>query len=146
VTDESDELEVTLKRIVSLCRFVITDDYPEDVTQLKFNYTGGSGTFDATTGFGCVNSKQEVEFDVTAGQKQFDLYTFLHSTEGTIHLKATALDGGENVVCEREFDVPMKRNEITWFSGAFFTGVNPGSTGVSIVINTDWDGESHYTF
>ena len=95
---------------------------------------------------GSVNSKQEVEFDVTPGQKQFDLYTFLHSTEGTIHLKVTALDDGENIISEREFDVPMKQNEITWFSGAFFTGGSSGSTGISIVINTDWDGENHYTF
>ena len=64
VTDEPENLEVELKRIVSLCRFVITDDYPEDIARIRFYYTGGSGAFDATTGFGSVASKQEVFFDV----------------------------------------------------------------------------------
>ena len=145
VTEESQNLEVELERIVSLCRFIITDDYPDDVARMRFYYTGGSGAFNASTGFGSTNSRQTVEFDVDPDQKQFDLYTFLHDTEGTIHLTVTALDGGDNVVCEREFDVPMKRNQITWCSGAFFTG-GAGSTGVTITINTDWAGESHITF
>ena len=146
VTDEPENLEVELKRIVSLCRFVITDDYPEDIARIRFYYTGGSGAFDATTGFGSVASKQEVFFDVDSDQKQFDLYTFLHDTEGTIHLKVTALDDSGNEICKREgIEVPMKQNQITWMSGAFFTG-GAGSTGVTITINTDWAGESHVTF
>lgn len=146
VNEDNVDFAVSLDRIVSLCRVVFTDDFPEDVTTLQFQYTGGSGAFNATTGFGCVKSTQRVVFDVTSGQKEFDLYTFLHDTEGTIHLKVTALDGGDNVICEREFDVPMKRNQITWLSGVFFTGGNSGSTGVTITINTDWAGESHVTF
>lgn len=145
VTEEPMDTEVGLNRIVSLCRFVITDDYPEDIARMKFYYTGGSGSFDATTGFGCVASKQSVEFDVTPEQKQFDLYTFLHDTEGTIHLTVTAYDSSDNMICERPFEVPMKQNQITWMSGAFFTG-GSGSTGVTITINTDWAGESHVTF
>lgn len=146
VGDEDEDLEVSLDRIVSLCRVVFTDDLPEDVTTLLFTYTGGSGAFDARTGLGCVKSTQKMEFNVASGQKQFDLYTFLHAAEGTLHLKVTAMDDGENIVCEREFDVPMKEHEITWFSGAFFTGSGTGSTGITIVINTDWAGETHLTF
>ena len=146
ITDEPEDLKVELKRIVSLCRFVITDDYPEDVAKLVFNYTGGSGTLDATTGLGSVNSKQEVSFDVNPDQKQFDLYTFLHDTEGTIHLTATAFDDSGNEICKREgFEVPMIRNQITWMTGAFFTG-GAGSTGVTITINADWADESHISF
>lgn len=146
ITDELEDQEVELKRIVSLCRFVITDDYPEDVAKFEFNYTGGSGTLDATTGLGSVNSKQDVSFEVNPDQKQFDLYTFLHDTEGTIHLTVTALDDSGNEICKREgIEVPMKQNQITWMSGAFFTG-GAGSTGVTITINTDWAGESHVSF
>lgn len=145
VEEEPVELELTLKRITSLCRFVITDDYPADAARIKFYYTGGSGTFDAKTGLGCVNSKQEQTFDLTSGQKQFDLYTFLHSTEGTVHLQVTAYDSKDNVLCERTFDVPMQQNHITWLSGDYFTG-GSGSTNISITINTEWNGESHLTF
>ena len=84
IGDATQNLSVTLHRNVSLCRFVITDDYPQNVSTLRFQYKGGSGAFNAATGFGSVNSTQTLEFSASAGKKQFDLYTFLHDTEGTI--------------------------------------------------------------
>ena len=93
VTAENHTLLVTPQRIVSLCRVEITDDVPETVSQLRFQYKGGSGAFDAHTGLGSVNSIQTMDFDVTGDQKQFDLYTYLHDTEGTIHLKDHVVHG-----------------------------------------------------
>ena len=145
VTEEQKNLTVRLDRITALCRFAFTDDFPAEVKKVRFYYTGGSGAFDATTGLGSVASKQTVTFDVTSGQKQFDLYTFLHDTAGTIQLQVTAYDDDDNVICERTFSVPMEQNKVTWFSGPFFTG-GKGSTDVTIVINTDWAGEIHVTF
>ena len=146
VTEEPQDLTTPLERNVSLCRFILTDDYPDDVVKMRFQYKGGSGAFDAKTGFGSVSSTQTVFFDVTEGQKQFDLYTFLHDTEGALKLLVTAYDDGDNVVHEREFDVPMIQKQITWFSGAYFTGSGLGNIGITIVINTDWEGETHLTF
>ena len=105
IGDERVSLLVTTKRIVALCRFVLTDDYPAGAAKMRFYYTGGSGAFDATTGLGCVNSKQDVKFDVTDGQKQFDLYTYLHDTEGTIRLVVTVLDISDVELYQRTFDV-----------------------------------------
>lgn len=147
VADEPIYQPITLNRIVSLCRFVITDAVPAEVKTMRFYYTGGSGAFDANTGFGCVNSKQDVKCDVGGGLKQFDLYTFLHDTEGTIHLTVTALDSSGNELYNREFDVQMRQNYITWVNCAYFTGSGASSsvtTGVSF--NTDWAGETHVTF
>lgn len=146
VTEEHKDVQVNLERIVSLCRVIITDEYPEDVTQMRFQYKGGSGAFDAKTGYGCVNSTQTLFFDVTNGQKQFDLYTYLHDEEGTLHLLATAYDDADNVIHEREFEVPMLYNQITRFSGPFFTGSGNGSLDITIVINTDWSGVQDITF
>ena len=151
VGDERKELNVTPKRIVSLCRFVLTDDYPADVAKMRFYYTGGSGAFDATTSLGCVNSKQDVKFDVSANNKQFDLYTFPYkSTEGTIHLVVSALDASGNEILQREFDVSIEKNYITWVSGSFFGGSGSDPTGgagiTSVTVNTDWAGETHVTF
>ena len=146
VTEEHKDVQVDLERIVSLCRVIITDEYPEDVTQMRFQYKGGSGAFDAKTGYGCVNSTQTLFFDVTNGQKQFDLYTYLHDEEGTLHLLATAYDDADNIVHEREFEVPMLYNQITRFSGPFFTGSGNGSLDITIVINTDWSGVQDITF
>ena len=146
VGTEQTDWEVSLHRIVSLCRFVITDDIPAEVRKLRFYYTGGSGAFDAATGLGSVASKQSVTFDVQEGQKQFDLYTFLHNPSDNIALKVTALDASDNILRERDFDVPMKQNEVTWLTGSYFTGSTSGSTGITITINTDWAGETHQNF
>ena len=148
IGEEKVDYQVSLDRITALCRFVLTDtEIPSEVKKMRFYYTGGSGAFNATTGLGCVNSKQDVKFDITSAQKQFDLYTFLHDTEGTIHLTVSALDASGGIYAERDFDVPMQQNYITWLSGPFFGGSSSGSTTITgVTINTDWAGETHITF
>ena len=148
IGEDPVDYEVSLDRIVSLCRFVITDDIPAEVKKLRFYYTGGSGAFNAVTGLGCVASKQDVKFDVTpTGTKQFDLYTFLHDQSDNIALTVTALDANGNELYSRQFDVPMQQNNITWLSGAFFNGSGSSSTTISgVTVNTDWAGETHLTF
>lgn len=147
IGEETVNLEIALNRIVSLCRFVITDDMTAGVKTLQFYYTGGSGAFNAVTGLGSVASKQTVTFDVTSGQKQFDLYTFLHEKDDNIALKVTALDGSGNALYERQFDVPMQQNHITWLTGSFFNGTGSSSTAISgVKVNTTWAGETHLTF
>lgn len=148
ITEEPLEKQVSLDRIVSMCRFVLTDDIPADVKKMRFYYTGGSGAFNALTGLGSVNSKQSVFFDVSSGnQKQFDLYTFLHEAESDIDLQVTAYDNDDNVLYERDFEVPMEQNHITWLSGAFFNGSGSSSTTIGgVTVNTDWAGETHITF
>jgi hypothetical protein len=148
IGEEAVDYQVSLDRIVALCRFVVTDDIPADLRKMQFYYTGGSGAFNAATGLGSVASKQTVTVDVTDGsQKQFDLYTFLHEQSDNIALKVTALDASGNVLYERDFDVPMQQNHITWLSGAFFNGSGSSSTSVTdVTVNTDWAGETHLTF
>lgn len=148
IGEEPVDYEVSLDRIVALCRFVITDDIPAEVKKMRFYYTGGSGAFNAVTGLGCVASKQDVKFDVTpTGSTQFDLYTFLHDQSDNIALTVTALDANGNELYSRQFDVPMQQNNITWLSGAFFNGSGSSSTTISgVTVNTDWAGETHLTF
>ena len=148
IGEEAVDYQVSLDRIVARCSFVLTDEsIPAEVKKMQFYYTGGSGAFNAATGLGSVASKQTVTFDVTSGQKQFDLYTFLHEQSDNIALKVTALDASGNVLYERDFDVPMEQNHITWLSGSFFNGSGSSSTTITgVTINTDWAGETHLTF
>ena len=148
IGDEPEEMDLTHERIVALCCFCITDDFPADVAKMQFYYTGGSGAFSAYTGLGSVNSKQTVTFDVSSvAQKQFDLYTFLHEPADNIALKVTAFDAAGNTLYERDFDVPMEQNHITWLAGDFFNGSGSSSTTVTgVTVNTDWAGETHLTF
>lgn len=147
IASEPVNLSLTLHRIVALCRFVITDDYPQGVAKMQFKYTGGSGAFNAATGQGCVKSTQTVTFDVTTGQKQFDLYTFPYQgMECTIHLTAIALDASGVEITQRTFDVPLATNNITWLSGDFFSGSNIQSASLDLSIDTQWAAESHLTY
>ena len=147
IGDVSVNLPVSLSRIVSLCRFVISDTIPSNVSRMRFLYTGGSGAFDATTGLGCVNSKQMEFFAVEPGQASttFDLYTFLKDDQGSLHLQATAYDAKDNVLNDREFDIPMKRSQITKVSGQYF---NTSTSGLTVIIglNPEWEGEEEINY
>ncbi len=115
---------------------------------MRFQYKGGSGAFDAATGLGSVNSTQTEFFAVEPGEQScsFDLYTFLHDTEGTLHLKATALDDADNEIKNREFEVPLKQHMITKLSGPYFSDSNGSSITIVIGINAEWEGEQTIEF
>ena len=147
IKNEPVNMNLTLDRIVALCRFVIADNYPTDVLRMRFQYTGGSGVFSAISALGCVNSTQTVTCEVTTGLKQFDLYTFPLTQEGsTIHLTVSALDATNNVLREREFDVPVKRNQITTLTGNYFEEPTIQSTVSSVNILSEWQGETQLTY
>lgn len=151
VGDEPQTLNITLNRIVSLCRFVVNDPIPEGVAKLQFYYTGGSGAFSAMTGLGVVDSKQTMTFDVVPGTtgSAYDLYTFLHHTDDQIDLVVTALGADGNKMYERSFEVPMEQRKITRMTGDFFTdeaSVESHGAQVEISINSEWEGEVNIAY
>lgn len=148
VSGNSDK-EITVDRVVAKYHLTINDAIPEEVKQLKFYYTGGSSTLDATTGFGCVNSRQ-TEYRVVgnrvAGQ-QFDVYTFPHDISDNLKMTITALDDAENSVEERIFEgVPVEVKKVTNHTCALFGGGSMVSDGSSFGIGGDnaWTGEIKY--
>lgn len=150
VKDSTENVKANLNRIVSLCRVVISDTIPADVSKMHFEYKGGSGSFDASTGLGVPvkNSKQEMTFPVEPGSAStvLDLYTFLPEDAESIHVKAEALDENDNLLLSREFDVPMKYRQITKLSGSFFTGFSGSAISIIIDLNADWDGEEEIKY
>ena len=111
-------------------RFVTTDVKPEKVKKLRFQYTGGSGALDATTGFGCVDSRQtvfvETGDELTGKTLQCDMYTFLHAETGAVTFSVEAYDKNDDRIYEREFEnVNMQRNCNTQYSGKFFVSDDP---------------------
>lgn len=147
IGSEAQTQNISLRRIVSLCRFVVNDAIPEGIARMEFQYTGGSGHFSAVTGQGVTNSTQKMSYAVVAGQQQtqYDLYTFLHDTEGTIHLYVRAYDAADNLQLEKEFDIPMTTNKITWMKGSFFDGFSTApsqSITPMVAIEGTWGGEN----
>ncbi|MBQ4029312.1 MAG: FimB/Mfa2 family fimbrial subunit, partial [Prevotella sp.] len=148
VSDNS-EFDLTLKRAVAMFRFVVEDAFPENIHQMKFYYTGGSSTFDATTGYGCVNSKQteyrEINDEMGNNEKQFDLFTFPHAEEDTLKMTITALSSTDVTIKERNFtSIPVKKNYITQYSGTFFDSTSSeGDLNIHFQVDTTWIQYSH---
>ncbi|MBR5062999.1 MAG: FimB/Mfa2 family fimbrial subunit [Prevotella sp.] len=149
---EDTEIDVLLKRAVALFRLVVEDEFPAIVTDMKFYYTGGSSTFDAVSGYGCVNSKQTEYRDVTEKMRQsggmFDLYTFPHKEKDTLKMIVTALTSSDETYLERTFPtIPVEVNSVTQYAGTFFgSSTDEGDLDLHFEVDTTWVQYSKYHY
>jgi len=143
ITEESAPIQsLSLKRAVAKFEICMTDEIPENVSQLEIRYTGGSATVNALTGRGATNSRQHEEFEVTPGSSpnEFGVYTFLFDEEGVLKITITAYDEEGNDVYSRVFEgVPMMRNNITRYQGKFFGKAFDGT----ITADSTWTHTQH---
>lgn len=157
--------DLRLKRAVALLRLVTTDSIPENVVSVFFRYNGGSSTFDAVKGVGVVNSRQTEERIVSAEMigkpAMFDIYTFPHAETDTLRkLQVAAYDKYKKTLVEKTFEkVPMRRNNITVYTGRFFSkgdddsGTGGGTIGeskdmdftINLMSDDEWT-ETHYNY
>lgn len=138
------EYDVQLTRVVAMFRLQIDQEIPAEVAQLKFYYTGGSSTLDATTGFGCVNSRQTEIRDVTnhAAGQTFEVFTFPHDTDGILDMTITALDAAGNTCQEKELPmVFVTVNKITTYFGNFFLDGSSNASSFILYGDDEWGGE-----
>lgn len=149
VTGEQQDIDIELRRVVAMFRLILTEPLPAAVRQLKFYYTGGSSTLSALSGYGSVNSKQTVVFNVETGQTQFEVYTIPHAETGKLKITITALDATETPLHERVFEeVPVQRNKITRYTGNLYEGTSTETGGMNFRLRAsgDWDGEDSFSF
>lgn len=115
-----------LKRSVAMFRMIVTDEIPKEVAQMKFYYTGGSSTFNAVTGFGCVQSKQTEIINVNEAKADasgtvFEVYSFPHEPSDLLNIKVAALDAVGNTIAETAYDnIPIQQNVVTQYTTQFF--------------------------
>lgn len=133
VSGDKTEFDISMQRATSMFRLVTSDTKPANIKKFQFYYEGGSGALDATTGWGCVKSKQSVFVNLDDSQTgktlQFDMFTFLFAETGKVTFTVKAFNANEDVVYTKEFkDVPMQRNCITRYTGQFFVTDNPDDT------------------
>ena len=145
-------LNLNLKRAVAKVCFSPDDKTPSKITKMRFYYTGGSSTFNAVSGYGCVNSKQTEDRPVVAsaheGSSTYSIYTFPRSDSNSINLDVTAMDNNDTKLYYRKFsDIPITLNYITRCHGNFF-GEDPsgGRVAPDVTIDTRWSSELDYTF
>lgn len=133
-TDGREEYVMPLAKATALIRTVIFDAMPAGVARMKFYYTGGSSTFNPMTGYGCVDSRQTEEREVTDAMRgqatQFEVYTLPHSDGRTLRMEISALDASGTALYQRTLpDVPVQRGEVTQYECTFFDGEQGGGSG-----------------
>lgn len=151
VTDTSylyDTLEVganhvtkrlSLKRAVAIFQLNLTTPTTSEMQQLKFYYTGGSSTFNAYTGFGCVNSRQTEYRPIDPQNSNYYIYTFPHKEKKMLKLVITVQDKQQNNIKEETLeDVPVTTNDTTLYRGSFETSFSK-ETNSNTDINFDFE-------
>lgn len=138
-----------MQRVTAMVRFIFTDDMPEDVARIKFDYTGGSANYNPTTLQGITKSTQS-ESRTLSDSGIYQIYTFPYLSEsGVLKITANALGADGSTVKQRVFEnVPVTRNRITTLQGTFFddSDFNTTQSSIGFTVNGEWDGEDVYEF
>ena len=144
VDGNRQEVQIAMHRAVAMVSLQFSDnDQLTNVTQLKFYYTGGSSTFSPSSGYGCVNSKQ-TEYRAWNEDGIYEIYTMPHAADDMlIKLTVTALDGGDNIVCEYEMEnIPVRMNYVTRYEGSLCEAGS--SLSLVLSVNPEWAGTLTY--
>ena len=147
--DSNTQKDIPLQRAVGMFRLHINDEIPTTAHTIKFYYTGGSSTFNAKTGTGCVNSRQTETREMATTQKDYDIYTFPHEGDRKLKITITVYDNYGNTLVNTTWqNVPITRDHITQYSGDLFTGTetNPQESQITFRFNPKWEGYDNYNF
>lgn len=151
---EQDPLheEIALSRATGMLTLHINDSIPQTAKRIRFYFTGGSSTFDATTGYGCVNSRQTQVLDMRSDLHDYSIYTFPHEDGKKLKVNITILDAEAKSIADLTLtDVEIKRNQVTRYSGNLFDGKQGDISkdeegGTQFVFQDRWEGEIKHSF
>lgn len=150
--EEDSNFDMTMKRVVAKFRLVVKDPTPEDVKTMKFYYTGGSSTFNALTGYGCVNSKQtelrSVKESAYTEESYYDIYTFPHDPEESKKLKVdiSALSSASSssaLFSKTISNVAISPNKFICYKGYFFSADPDNSHEFTLSTTDEWQYEEN---
>lgn len=144
--ENDNSYDMTMKRAVAMFQLIVKDATPPTIRTMKFYYTGGSSTFDATTGYGCVNSMQTelrtIPSTAYTSASSYDIYTFPHEGDKKLKIEVSALENATDTKATyaKTFEnVDITRNHVSRYYGYFY-GEDP-STGRSFDFTTsdEWE-------
>lgn len=145
-TTEDVNLSATLNRIVSKLNVVSTDGKTANATNVRMTLSGGSMSFNPTTGLALTNTgfTNTVGISTNVGAASTSgSYLFLYTDEQTMDITIDVLDASGNSISHKVVnDVPMKRNRKTVLTGSLYSaGSNSGFS-----VNTTWLTEHTMSF
>jgi hypothetical protein len=144
VGDDKIKDSLSLRRIVSMLRFIPTDTVPENLNQMIYRWNGSKGTFDGLTGYGSTKTSQYITQSVSADDSDFSFYMIPSSDRDSLDLKIEAYyidDEGEiNSLREKNISkIPVQRNRITICRGKLFDNKSSNqSVGFKIDVIDTW--------
>jgi hypothetical protein len=140
VEDERIDLNLQLKRIVSLLRFIPTVTPPAGLDHIVFKYKGSKGTFNGLTGYGSTTASQTVNVSASSNDSQYEFYLIPRGDDDMIDVSMMAYDSQIQGLGGCSIDeVPLKRNSITVCRGNLFDGGNSSaSVFVTLSVDNSW--------
>ena len=135
-------LTATLNRIMAKVSVISTDGRTAAANSVRVSFSGGSKSFNPTTGLATDNSgfsNTVVVNSVTAGNTtNVGNALFLTTDEQTMDITIETLDADDNVIYTATVpSVTLKRNRVTTLTGAMYSVTATATVG-SFQINTDW--------
>ena len=131
-------LSATLNRIVSKLKVVSTDGKTANASNVRITLTGGSRSFNPTTGLATDNNGfiNTVGISVAVGATSTSItYLFLATDEETMDITIDVLDSnGTSISHKFVQNVPFKRNRQTILSGSLYNS----SSNTDFEVNTTW--------
>lgn len=152
VTEGDIHKNLTLKRIVSMVRFIPNDAIPEEANEIYVEYKGSKGTFSALTGYGTTTSTQKITLEVAPSDEQIDFYMIPRQDDDVIdNVKVISrLNDGSTAKIFSEKDIesiPVRRNCITICRGNLFDNESSSHTSyINIAIDDTWGEAIQFSF
>lgn len=135
-------LTATLQRIITKVSLVSTDGRVSTAQSVRITFSGGSKSFNPTTGLATDDSGFANTVDVTgvtAGNtSNIANALFLATDEETMNISIETLDADDHVICTTTVpSVPLKRNRVTTLTGPVYSASTPTTVG-SFQVDTAW--------
>ena len=153
IAEDNVNKSLTLRRIVSMVRFITDDAVNEEANELLIKYTGSKGTFSGITGYGTTKASQSVIVDIEPSDEYYDFYMVPRMDNDTIrnvNIISRYNDGSSatNFSDKTIESIPVRRNAVTVCKGSLFDGRSgsKGTSSVSIVIDDSWDSGIEFYF
>ena len=133
------DISATLSRIIAQLKVVSTDGKTADVSNVRMTFSGGSKSFNPTSGYATDDSgfANTVSNSADVGATSISSsFLFLTTDEQNIDVTIETLDADGNTLFSKTIEnVPFKRNRLTRLSGAMYSG---SDIGASFQVDSDW--------
>ena len=135
------DISATLDRIVSKVSVKSTDGRSADVKTIRVSMSGGSKSFNPSTGLATDNNgfaNSVVTSTAVGNTTNIGSALFLITDEQNVDVTIETLDNDDNVLFSKTVsNVPLKRNRVTTLTGAMYS-VTGTANAASFQLNTDW--------